>query len=54
MLRGKTISEGKLEKYKARVVAKRLRKMDGVDYDETFPPKVGFMSGARGAGSFAG
>ena len=33
-------AEGKLDKYRARVVSKGFQEMEGVDYDETFAPTV--------------
>ena len=38
VLRIKTDASGNLDKYKARVVAKGYRRIEGVDYDETFAP----------------
>ena len=43
-LRVKTDAEGKLDMYKARVVAKGFRQMEGIYYDETFAPTVRFES----------
>ena len=40
----KTDASRKLDKYKARVVAKGYRHMEGVDYDETITPTVCFES----------
>ena len=36
VLRVQTDAEGRLEKYKARIVAKGFRQVEGVDYDEIF------------------
>ena len=44
VMRVKTDASGNLEKYKAKVVAKGFRKVEGVDYEETFAPTVRFES----------
>ena len=43
-MRVKTDASGNLEKYKARVVEKGFRQVEGVDYEETFAPTVLFES----------
>lgn len=42
VLRVKTDVDGNLDKYKARVVSKGYRQMEGMDYDENFTPTVRF------------
>ena len=44
VFRIKTDQDGNLDKYKARVVAKGLSQMEGVEFDETFAPTVRFDS----------
>ena len=44
VLREKNDAEGRVEKYKARVVAKGYIRLEGVDYDQTFSPTVRFES----------
>ena len=44
VLRVKMDAVGNLDKYKARVVAKGFRKMEGLDYDETYALTVRFES----------
>ena len=44
VLRVKTDAAGNLDKYKARVVAKGFRQVEGLDYEETYAPTVRFES----------